>query len=78
MEPPRHVVVSGSIPLGDEATIASVKDFFRLRGRKFITRPKTAACVVEMGTHGTQVSTVRQHVRANPAELPSAKFLQTK
>lgn len=75
---PQHVVVSGSIPLGDEATIASVKDSFRLRGAEVYHTAEDGCVRVEVGTHGTQVTTHKQHVRAEPGESPSAKFLQTK
>lgn len=75
---PRHVVVSGSIPLGDEATVASVNDSFRLRGAEVYHTAEDGCVRVEVDAKGTRVFTHRQHVRASPAGLPNAKFLQTK
>jgi competence protein ComEC len=74
---PKHVVISGSKPLGDEAVIESVKDSFRLRGAEVYHTAEDGCVRVEIDDRGIAIQTTRPHVRvANSAAKPEAKFLQ--
>ena len=61
---PEFVVISGRRSLGDEATVESVKNSFRLRGAEVFHTAEDGCVSAVIGQQGVVVSTFRPHVRA--------------
>jgi competence protein ComEC len=74
---PEHVVVSGSIGLGDRATTQRVKDSFRRAGAEVYHTAEDGCVVVECDSRGLVVKTHRPHVRAGMLGDAAGEFLQT-
>ena len=74
---PDNVVISGRLSLGDEQTLDSVKNSFRLRGAEVFHTAEDGCVTFEISDRGLAVSTVRPHVRAAFPTEPAAVFLQS-
>jgi hypothetical protein len=62
--------------LGDEATVESVKNSFRLRGAEVFHTAEDGCVSAVIGQKGVTVSTFRPHVRAGTANA-NANLLQS-
>jgi competence protein ComEC len=65
---PEFVVISGRRSLGDDRTVESVKNSFRLRGAEVFHTAEDGCVSVIIGERGVAVSTFRAHVRARVSD----------
>jgi competence protein ComEC len=73
---PEFVVISGRRSLGDEATVESVKNSFRLRGAEVFHTAEDGCVSALVDQRGVAVSTFRPHVRAVAGKV-GTNLLQT-